>query len=134
MARSVPEWIGKTDDQKVPPRVRLRVFKDHNGVCHISGRKIQPGEEWELEHIQSLESGGEHRESNMAPALVEPHKEKTAQESGVRKKVNRTRKKHLGIRDQNRRPIPGSKRSGWASKYNRKTGRFETVRRTQDHG
>lgn len=27
MARSVEEWIGRTDDAKVPPRVRLRIFE-----------------------------------------------------------------------------------------------------------
>ena len=42
MSRAVPEWIGKTPDTKVPPRVRLRVFEKHDGTCHISGRKIRP--------------------------------------------------------------------------------------------
>ncbi len=97
MARSNDEWIGKTDDQKVPPRVRQRVFDRHNGICHLTGRKIQPGERWELEHVHALILGGQHRESNMAPALAAAHKVKTATEMKVKSKIARVRKKHIGI-------------------------------------
>lgn len=97
MARTVDEWIGKTDDAKVPPRVRQRVFDQHNGICHLTGRKIQPGERWELEHVHALILGGQHRESNMAPALAAAHKVKTATEMKVKSKIARVRKKHIGI-------------------------------------
>lgn len=95
--RTVTEWVGKTADSKVPASVRARVFLAHDGVCHISRRKIRPGEAWELEHVTPLSMGGEHREKNLAPALVQPHREKTAQEAGVRAKADRIRAKHLGI-------------------------------------
>ncbi|MGO4316663.1 MULTISPECIES: HNH endonuclease [Agrobacterium] len=97
MARTVDEWIGKTDDAKVPPRVRQRVFDRHNGICHLTGRKIQPGERWELEHVHALILGGQHRESNLAPALYAAHKVKTATEMKVKSKIARVRKKHIGI-------------------------------------
>lgn len=97
MARSVEEWIGRTDDAKVPPRVRLRIFERHNGICHISGRKIMPGEKWELEHVKALIHGGEHREGNLRPALVVPHKAKTAEEMAIKAKTDAIRKRHLGI-------------------------------------
>lgn len=97
MARSTDEWIGKTDDAKVPPRVRQRVFDRHNGICHLTGRNIQPGERWELEHAHALILGGQHRESNMAPALAAAHKVKTATEMKVKSKIARVRKKHIGI-------------------------------------
>ena len=96
--RTVTEWIGKTDDQSVPPLVRARIFETNGGVCHLSGRKIRPGEAWELEHIIALCNGGEHRESNMAPALVQPHKVKTAQDRKIKSKIDRVRKRHLGIK------------------------------------
>lgn len=96
--RSVDEWIGITDDTKVPPRVRLRIFERAGGVCHLSGRKIQPGEKWELEHIKALCNGGEHRESNLAPALVEPHKVKTRADRKAKAKSDRIRKRNAGIR------------------------------------
>lgn len=106
VSRSVPEWIGKHDDQKVPPRVRLRVFDRYEGRCYLTGREIRPGEKWELEHKIPLILGGEHRESNMAPALVDPHKEKTKAEQAIKSKIAKTRKKHLGI-SAPKQKIPG---------------------------
>ncbi len=99
MARSIPEWIGKHDDQKVPDRVRMRIFDRENGVCHLTGRKIDPVRDaWDLDHRVSLILGGEHREANLFPALKEPHRKKTAAEVAVKSKIARTRKKHLGIK------------------------------------
>jgi 5-methylcytosine-specific restriction protein A len=97
MSRAVDEWIATHDDQRVPPRVRLRVFERENGICHISGRKIATGEAWELEHKVSLILGGEHRETNLFPALAAPHREKTSAEMQVKSKIAKVRKKHLGI-------------------------------------
>lgn len=110
--RSVEEWIGKTDDAKVPDRVRLRVFDRHLGICHISGRKIRAGETWELEHVVALCNGGEHRESNLAPALTDPHKEKTKLDRKEKSINQRKRKKYLGIKTV-KRPMPGSRASGF---------------------
>ncbi len=98
MSRAVEEWIGKTPDTPAPPRVRLRVFERYNGVCYLSGRKIMPGDKWQIEHPQALINGGENRESNMAPALVEPHKVKTAADVKQRAKNDRVRKRHIGIK------------------------------------
>lgn len=56
-----------------------------------------PGEAWELEHVTALILGGEHRETNLRPALVAPHKEKTADEMKVKAKTDAVRKRHLGI-------------------------------------
>lgn len=97
MARSTGEWIGTTDDQKVPPRVRLRIFEREGGICHLTGQKIQPGDEWDLEHKVALILGGQHRETNLFPALREPHRRKTAMEMKVKSKIARVKKKHLGI-------------------------------------
>lgn len=98
MSRSLPEWIGKTDDTPVPPRVKLRVFERHGGVCHISKRKIRGGEDWDCDHVVPLiEKSGGNRESNLAPALVEFHKQKTAGEVELKAKIARVRAKFLGI-------------------------------------
>lgn len=121
MSRAVDEWIGKTDDARVPPRVRLRIFNAHNGICHLSGRKIAAGEVWELEHIKALILGGEHRESNLAPALVEPHKRKTAMEMAVKAKIDRVAKKHLGINKPKGFPKPKDMKFNWS------TGRYERI-------
>lgn len=98
MSRSVDEWIAKHDDQKVPPRVRQRVFDREGGICHLTGAKIDPvRDQWDLDHKVSLILGGEHRERNLFPALKEPHRRKTAVEVGVKAKISRVRQKHLGI-------------------------------------
>ncbi len=113
MTRSLPEWIGKHDDQKVPDRVRLRIFDRENGICHLTGKKIDPvRDEWDLDHKVSLILGGEHRETNLFPALREPHRRKTATEVAVKAKIARTRKKHLGIKQE--------KASGFSKRFKRK--------------
>jgi len=104
--RSVPEWIGATPDTPVPPRVRLRVFEAYGGICYLSKRKIRAGDKWEAEHILALSNGGENRERNLAPALVEPHKIKTAKDKAIKAKTDRTRKKHLGISTGPKQKIP----------------------------
>lgn len=95
--RSLPEWIGATPDAKIPPRVRLRIFETNWGKCHISGRRIQAGEPWDCDHVVALVNGGEHRESNLAPALRDKHREKTAQDVAEKAIVYRKRAKHLGL-------------------------------------
>lgn len=102
--RRVDEWIAKHDDAKVPPRVRLRVFLNHEGKCWLSGRKIAPGEVWELEHKVALCNGGEHRENNLAPALKDKHREKTAADVAEKAVIYRKASKHHGARE--RKPWP----------------------------
>lgn len=103
--RAIEEWIGSTPDARIPPRVRLRIFDRAKGICHITGRKILAGEAWEAEHIIPLHRGGEHRETNLAPALVDAHRIKTAAERDEKAKTERTRKKHLGIWPASKRKI-----------------------------
>ena len=97
MSRSTPEWIGKSDDEKIPPRVKLRVFERTGGKCHISGRTIRAGEPWDADHIIALCNGGEHRETNLAPALAAPHREKTKADVAEKAAVYRKRAKYLGL-------------------------------------
>lgn len=107
MSRAVEEWRGKSDDAPIPARVRLRVFERHHGVCHISGRKIAAGEAWDCDHVVALINGGENRESNLAPALREKHREKTAEDMAIKSKTYRQRAKHLGIWPKSKRPLKG---------------------------
>lgn len=97
MARSVPEWIGKTPDTKVPDRVKLRVWERHEGRCHICTAKIMAGDLWDTDHVKRLKDGGENRESNLAPAHKRCHARKTAEENRQQAVDDRKRKKHLGI-------------------------------------
>lgn len=97
MSRAVGEWIGRDDDTPVPLRVRVRVFERYEGRCYLTGRKIRAGEKWQIEHRIALANGGENREGNLAPALVEPHAEKTKADVALKSKIARTRAKHLGL-------------------------------------
>lgn len=103
--RSLPEWIGKTPDTKVPDTVRDRVFLRAGGRCYLSGRKIMPGDKWELEHVKPLSMGGEHRERNLRPALAAAHREKTKAEATDRAKADRIRRKHQGTWPKSKAPI-----------------------------
>lgn len=109
--REVPEWIGKTPDSKCPDRVSLRIWERCRGRCHISGNKIQRGDKWDLDHIIAICNGGENRESNLAPALRDKHREKTAADVAERAKTDRIRKRDIGLTKPSR-PIPGSRASG----------------------
>ena len=98
MTRSVPEWIGKTSDSAVPPRVRLRIFLRYDGRCQCGcNRQIRPGEAWECEDTIALINGGERRESNLKPWLKGHQKEKTAADVAEKSRVYRKAAKHRGV-------------------------------------
>jgi len=105
--RSVDTWVGSSPDAKVPPRVRLRIFLREGGKCHLSGRAIRPGDEWDLDHKVALCNGGAHAESNLFPALRDKHREKTAEDVREKAKVARIRAKHLGVHPKSPRKLQG---------------------------
>ncbi len=100
--RAQPEWIGKTDDTAIPPRVRLRVYMRHNGDCPKCDRKLVPGH-WACDHIVALINGGEHRETNLQALCNSPcHSNKTALDVAEKSKVYRAAAKDAGIRKPSR--------------------------------
>lgn len=111
MSRSVPEWVGKSDDSIPPRSVRARVFRRYEGRCYLTKVKIAAGIEWDLEHITPLWKAqpGEslNRESNLAPALKAPHAEKTATEATDRAKADRIHAKHFGYFPESKAKIRG---------------------------
>lgn len=117
MSRSVEEWIGKTDDSDVPPRVKLRVFERYQGVCQCGcSRRIMAGEQWQADHIVAVINGGQNRESNLHPLLSKHHVEKTKEDVALKSKVYKKRSKHLGLKKKSW--FPGSKDSKWKKKLN----------------
>lgn len=54
VSRELDEWIGAKPDTAIPPRVRLRVLLAHGGKCYKSGRKIMPGDKWQIDHVRAL--------------------------------------------------------------------------------
>lgn len=96
MTRALEIWVGKTDDEMPPPRVRLRIFQAHGGRCYRSGRLIRPGDKWALDHILAIINGGKNIETNLAPILEDSHKEKTAEDLAIKSKTYRMAAKHAG--------------------------------------
>lgn len=94
--RRLPEWIADHPDQKVPEKIRDRIFVRFKGVCQLSSRKIRSGDKWELHHTKALGLGGEHRENNLVPVLPEPHQEETAAQKTEISKADRMGRKHRG--------------------------------------
>lgn len=95
--RSVEEWVGRTPDSAIPERVKLRVWERCGGRCALSGRKLRVGDPHDFDHKIALCNGGENRESNLQLVARDKHREKTAADVAERSKVERIRKKHLGI-------------------------------------
>ena len=117
MARSVPEWIGRTDDTPAPPRVRLRVLErfgrrcDRDGGC---GRRIRPGDKWTCDHRLAMINGGENRERNLHPLCEWCEPPKTTADVGEKSRDYRVRLKHAGIKlPPKGRPLIGTIASGW---------------------
>lgn len=102
MIRAVDEWIGKDDNTPIPPRVKARVFLAHQGICHISKRKIMPADKWDCDHVWAIINGGPNRESNLAPALRDKHRVKTRADLAIKKKTASQRAGHLGLKPKGR--------------------------------
>jgi 5-methylcytosine-specific restriction protein A len=79
-------------------KMRLQIFTDAAGCCHLCGVKIGVGERWEVEHVIALSLGGEDRPENMKPAHVACHKVKSAKDAGDTARAIRRQAKHLGIK------------------------------------
>ncbi len=113
--RSVPEWIGKDDDAKAPPRVKLRVFQRFGGTCQICFTKIVSGPEFD--HRIALVNGGANSESNLVPLHPRCHDHKSRADVATKSADRKTQLHHYGIK-QSRNPMPGSRRSKFKKKMN----------------
>lgn len=115
------EDVGTTKRKPMTPRLRLKVWEAHKGICAICGGKIDGvRERWVLEHLRALALGGADDESNMAPVHEGCALTKTFGISGdIAKaaKAKRVKIKHLGIK-KSKNPLPGGKGSKWRRKIN----------------
>ena len=98
MARTTNEWIGRTDDEAIPPRVKVRIFQAFDGRCShctllIVG-KLRPA----YDHTIALINGGENRESNVSLLCMPCHALKTKADVAEKAKVARVRKRHIGLK------------------------------------
>lgn len=56
---------------------RARIFEAHGGICYLSGAKIGPDDEWDVEHVIPWALSHDDSDANLRPALKDPHKTKT---------------------------------------------------------
>lgn len=95
MARTPPEWIGKTANSMPTGKVRQRILEAAKGLCHICGGAIE-GKGWHADHVPPLKDGGENRESMIRPAHEKCHRLLTAKQAVERAPVERQKMKHTG--------------------------------------
>ena len=93
MSRRLPEWIGKTDDAAIPPRVKDRIAQRSADCCVKCTRKIGGALRAEFDHVTPLILGGEHGESYLHLLCHECHRAKTTIDVKIKAKVARVRKK-----------------------------------------
>lgn len=98
------------------PRERLALFEKHRGVCCLCNLKIIVGDKWIVEHIIALELGGGNDDENLGPAHDYCAREKTKADHARGAKLKRVRQKHLGIKAEPKRIVPGSRASPWKKK------------------
>ncbi len=99
MSRDVPEWIGKDDDAKIPPRVKDRVAQRAGDCCQTCSREIGGRLRAEFDHIIPLILGGKNREANLQLLCNECHGAKTKRDVKIKAKVARVRRRQkLGIK------------------------------------
>lgn len=118
MPRAIPEWIGKTCDTPVPPRVKLRVYDREKGLCHRCGRPVDPNKPWTCEHLVALINGGENRESNLGCTCDFCLPLKNADDVAQKATTYRKRTKYLGI-TRRKALIPGSRGTKWKMTFGR---------------
>lgn len=101
--------------KSISAKQRLKLFMDHDGVCHICGGKITVGEAWHVEHVVPLALGGDDEEANWRPAHSKCHKGKTKTDVTAVAKAKRREASHHGIRTT-RAPLPFGRQSKWKKK------------------
>ena len=114
MARDIAEWVGKTPDAAIPPRVQLRVFERFKGICPMCTRELVLGQ-WDCDHIRALVNGGEHREYNLRPLCRVPcHSQKTKDDVAIKSRSAGIRKREAGIKKPSK--FACSRNSKWKRK------------------
>jgi 5-methylcytosine-specific restriction protein A len=132
MARSVEEWVGKTDNTPVPERALERLWKACGKRCQGCGLDLSD-QAWDVDHVIALvnwvptaEKPHGNREGNLQVLGVKCcHRAKTKEDMKIKWQTSRKVRHHAGIK-RSRNPVPGSKNTRFKRKYNRETGRFET--------
>ena len=115
-------WEEPEDRIPLTRKQVAELFLRQDGRCPCCGQKLQAKGHKAVgiidEHVNPLWRGGKNdlgnRELWCAPCATQ----KTSQEATERAKALRVRDKHIGAK-KSRRPMPGSRESGWKRKFDR---------------
>ena len=91
MARSVKPWEGKTDDEKIPDRVRQRVAARVNHCCQNCGMRVGYG--GQIDHAIALILGGKNAESNLRLLCQNCHVAKSKADVAAKSRSAQTKKR-----------------------------------------
>jgi len=127
LPRSVPEWIGKTDDSAIPPRVTLRVWDRCEGTCHRCGRAIPVGDAWIIEHLVAIILGGRNAERNLCLTCSWCKPLKDAEDVAEKSKTAAVKAKFLGIKTKKPGGFPPRKKQHTATRPIERKWDRETV-------
>lgn len=120
--RTVKEWIGKTDDIQIPPRVKLRVAERADYTCALCTRGAKPGQ---ADHKVAIILGGENRETNLQWLCVSCHKAKTKADVAFKSRAAKAKKRVALLKEPK---MKYSKRfDGTVTKWNPKTRKYEPI-------
>lgn len=110
--RSLEPWVGKTDDEPIPARVKLRVFDRCSGRCAHCTNRIGGGLSPHYDHIVALANGGSNNEGNLQVLCRPCHLLKTKGDVAEKSRIYYKRLKAVGISKKRKRTIPGRKFNG----------------------
>jgi len=83
--------------RRLSTKARVSIFTRANGICHLCGGKITPGEAWDVSHEIPLALGGADDETNWRPAHRKCHRDHTAQtDIPAIARAKRREAKHIG--------------------------------------
>lgn len=101
------------------PAQRAAIFRRAKGHCEGCTRKLGVGgEKWEAHHRTGIWEGGRADVENGQALCVTCHAAVTRTQAGERAEARRHERKRAGIARQAKRPIPGSRTSGWKKPVN----------------
>jgi 5-methylcytosine-specific restriction protein A len=107
MPRAIPEWVAKSDDARIPDKVKLRVRDRQKGddglpICPECGLPIRAGQGLDYDHEVPLIDGGRHAELNLRAIHRRCHANKTSAEATQRASDRVTVKSHYGLKEPSR--------------------------------
>lgn len=107
MARTVKEWIGRTDDTPPSAACKRRILERQDYRCALTGLPFDDKHKPRFDHKVPLWLGGKNAESNLqALRDDEAHKPKTKAEAKVRAKVHAVIDKRFGLKPRPKAKIP----------------------------